>query len=80
MGLRRHDGLPTIDEMLLHLIIWSIVLEVIGPRFYPRAVADVWDILAYFVGAAGAWLFWHKYYCAKRMTSDFLTTLCKQRD
>src|SRR5689334_818224 len=30
-GLREHDGTPTWPEMLLHLFVWSLVCEWVGP-------------------------------------------------
>lgn len=58
LGLRRHDGPPTVSEIAFHLGIWSVLFEVIGPRLLP-VTGDVWDVLAYGLGAVLAGVWWH---------------------
>lgn len=58
LGLRASDAPPNTNEVLLHLVIWSLAAEVIGPRLFSRATGDVWDVAAYTVGAAVAWAVW----------------------
>ncbi|MBD3375473.1 hypothetical protein GF406_10595 [candidate division KSB1 bacterium] len=50
---------PTIIEILLSVLIWSIMFELLGPEFFPHAVADVFDILAYCAGGIIAGFYWH---------------------
>ncbi|MEZ6038467.1 MAG: hypothetical protein R3F29_13370 [Planctomycetota bacterium] len=68
LGLRSHDGPPTIVELLLHWLLWSWCFEWLGPRLpalAPGAVADPWDLLAYAAGGAMAALWWRGGFCAR---------------
>lgn len=58
LRLRTSDLPPNWREVLLHLTVWSIAAEVIGPHLFSRATGDVWDVVAYTVGAAVAWGIW----------------------
>lgn len=60
IGLRRHDGFPRLWEVLQNWIIFSILFEVIIPRFprYFRSTADPLDAVAYLVGGIVAWGWW----------------------
>lgn len=58
LGLRQADAFPAWREVLLHLALWSLAAEVVGPRLFARATGDAWDVLAYAVGAAAALVFW----------------------
>lgn len=58
LGLRRHDGFPQFSEVLFHLALWSLLFEVIGPRFVAHATGDAGDIVAYTLGAFFAGIFW----------------------
>ena len=58
LGLRQHDAFPNGREILLHLVIWSVVCEVLGPRWLP-ATGDWKDVVAYATGAWLAWGCWH---------------------
>ncbi len=57
LGFRAHDGVPTLAEIGIHLAVWSVVCEWIGPRVIPHATADPVDVAMYSIGAvlAGAW-------------------------
>lgn len=57
LGLRSYDGPPTWGEIIAHLVGWSLLFEYLGPMLNPRSTGDVWDVVAYSVGAiaAGAW-------------------------
>lgn len=57
LKLRREDEMPTVGEIAFHLIIWSILFEVIGPKFI-QSTADPLDILAYATGAVLAIIWW----------------------
>lgn len=57
LGLRSHDRPPTFREISFHLVVWSILFEVIGPHIM-RVTGDPLDVLAYFVGGALAGLWW----------------------
>lgn len=56
-GLRGHDGLPTRTEVLGTLVLWSVLFEVLGPRWMP-VTGDPWDVVAYGVGAMVSWIWW----------------------
>ena len=43
LGLRRHDAPPGGGEILFHLVIWSVLFEVIGPHVM-RVTGDYRDI------------------------------------
>ncbi len=60
IGLRNHDDFPTAWEVLQHWAIFSIVFELIIPRFPSRfdSTADPWDVLAYLAGGTLAWIWW----------------------
>lgn len=57
-GWRRHDQSPSWSEIGLHLGVWAVVCEGIGPLLVSTAVADPWDVLAYAAGALFAGLVW----------------------
>ncbi len=63
--MRNHDLPPQAHEVLIPLVVWSWVFEVWLPQtsaFTDIAVADVWDVLCYVVGAFVAVLVWSWYY------------------
>jgi hypothetical protein len=60
LRLRLHDEPPTPGEIALHLVIWSVLFEVIGPRILPRATGDPWDVIAYVAGGVAAGLWWQR--------------------
>lgn len=57
-GLRTHDEVPTWGEMALHLLVWSVICEYLGPRWWRMGTADVWDVAAYTAGGIAACLWW----------------------
>jgi len=57
LNLRQHDDFPSITEIAFHLVVWSVIAEVIGPRV-ARVTGDMWDIVAYCVGGLLAWSWW----------------------
>lgn len=62
-GFRSHDNPPSVREIALHVMIWSVFIEIIGPSLYGVGTADAWDAVAYAGGglmAWGAWLFLYK--------------------
>ncbi|MCB9877257.1 MAG: hypothetical protein H6835_06600 [Planctomycetes bacterium] len=68
LGLRAHDGPPTVVELLVHWMLWSWCFEWLGPRLpalAPGAVADPWDLLAYAAGGMLAALWWRGGFCAR---------------
>lgn len=65
LGWRRHDHMPTAWEVIVHLVVWSLVCERIGPAVFHRGVADPFDVVAYAVGGLGAWVWWNRGVCAQ---------------
>ncbi len=61
LGLRTHDQTPTVGEVTAHLVGWSILFEVIGPRIMPTT-GDPWDAVAYACGAVAAFACWRILY------------------
>jgi|WetSurMetagenome_2_1015567.scaffolds.fasta_scaffold1275264_1 hypothetical protein len=66
LGLRREDGPPRAEELLIPLVVWSVLFEVWLPhvRYYSRlTVADAGDILWYALGgliASEVWRFTYR--------------------
>jgi hypothetical protein len=58
--LRTHDKVPSWSEMLLHLAVWSLICEFIGPEWFHHGTADLWDIVAYATGGVVACLWWNR--------------------
>jgi len=67
LGLRTHDGMPSVREITLYLAVWSLLFEVIGPHVMRGATGDPWDVVAYLVGGITAGLWWHRH----RLFSSF---------
>jgi hypothetical protein len=62
LAWRKHDGPPGWGEMAGHLIIWSVVCKLAGPRYLHLGVADPWDLLCFAAGGMAACLWWHHKY------------------
>lgn len=60
LGWREHDAMPGAWEIIAHLAGWSVLFEVVGPRVMHHATGDALDVVAYTVGAAAAYLWWHR--------------------
>jgi len=60
LRLRAHDDPPTASEIALHLAVWSVLFEFIGPYIMPWTTGDPWDVVAYVAGGAVAGLWWHR--------------------
>ncbi|RBP44447.1 hypothetical protein DES53_104267 [Roseimicrobium gellanilyticum] len=58
LSLRAHDRFPSSAEVLLHLGIWCVICEGIGPRWVPGTSGDYRDVLAYASGAILALCWW----------------------
>jgi hypothetical protein len=61
VGLRHHDAPPRLWEILQHAIVFSIIFEVVLPKYpqYFHTTADPLDAVAYFAGGlAVATLLW----------------------
>ena len=59
LRLRNHDLPPTPAEIFFHLLVWSVLFEVIGPHIM-RVTGDPLDVLAYVVGGIAAGLWWNR--------------------
>jgi hypothetical protein len=68
LGWRQRNAAPTGMEILGHLLGWSVLFEVIGPHIM-RATGDVWDVVAYSVGAVMAYLWWQRAKFFPKITS-----------
>jgi hypothetical protein len=60
LRIRDHDRNPSWPEITLHLIVWSIICEWVGPKWFHRGTADILDVLAYGIGAILAGFWWHR--------------------
>lgn len=59
LGLRPDSGPPRWGEILLHLVVWSVLFEVLGPRVM-AVTGDPWDVAAYTVGGVVAGCWWNR--------------------
>ena len=57
LGLRKHDEFPSASEIGFHLVVWSVLCEVVGPHIL-RVTGDIKDVVAYCGGGLVAWLWW----------------------
>ena len=60
LKLREHDRPPAFSEIALHLTIWSILFEVLGPHILAGTVGDPWDVVAYVAGGIFAGFWWNR--------------------
>jgi len=60
LGWREQDAIPGAWEIIAHIAGWSVLFEVMGPHLVPHATGDVLDVVAYTVGAAAAYVWWHR--------------------
>lgn len=70
LGLRLTDAYPDWREILLHWVVWSIAAEVVGPHLFARATGDVWDVVAYAIGAVVAAVVWQAQRFPRSVPSD----------
>lgn len=59
-NLRKQDEAPTWSEIFLHLVVWSVICEFIGPVFFHRGTADPLDLIAYTVGGIASGVWWNR--------------------
>lgn len=59
-GLRTHDRPPTATEIGGHLLVWSLIAELLGPSFFSWVVSDPVDVGAYAFGALLAGTWWNR--------------------
>jgi len=74
-GLRKDDGPPRADEILIPLVMWSAIFELYLPHvtyFEHLATADHVDILFYTLGALGASVVWQLVYRGQPQASTAL--------
>lgn len=62
LKLRSHDHAPSLAEILVHLAIWSLICEGIGPLLVRHATADWLDVACYLAGGAIAFILWVRMY------------------
>jgi len=70
LGLRRDDAMPTVGEIALNLVVWSILFEAIGPHIFRWTTGDPWDAVAYAVGGILAGLWWHRRELFRRFSTN----------
>ena len=69
LGLRNHDFPPTAAEIFGHLVVWSIIAELLGPFFFPWVVGDPADVAAYGLGTVLAGIWWNRAGLRKLITA-----------
>lgn len=57
LHLRPTDEFPTTEEVVFHLVVWSVLFEGIGPHIM-RTTGDIRDVAAYAAGALVALVWW----------------------
>jgi hypothetical protein len=65
VGLRKGDGPPRADEILIPVVMWSAIFELYLPHvryFEHLATADYVDVLYYTIGALAASAVWQVVY------------------
>jgi hypothetical protein len=60
LRLRPVDAMPRAGEITLHLFVWCVLFEILGPRITPATTADPWDVATYAAGAIVAGLWWRR--------------------
>jgi hypothetical protein len=70
LGLRMHDQFPGWDEIITNLAVWSVAAEIAAPLLWERATGDIWDVVAYSVGAAVSGLIWRNRFHFRRKPSQ----------
>jgi hypothetical protein len=80
LRLRRHDDPPRLWETVQHAIIFSVIFEVILPRYpqYFRTTADPLDALAYLVGGLVAWLIWRRSLVARLIATGSVSLFARR--
>ena len=58
LGWRVKEAVPSVGEVMGHLVVWSIVAEWVGPRLFSHSVADWGDVAAYGAGGVLALCWW----------------------
>ena len=58
LGIRRHDGFPTLHELVFLFALWSIAAEFLAPKLFTHCTADPLDIAAYAAGTIASALWW----------------------
>ena len=59
LGWRNHDAPPRAVEILFHLLVWSVLFEVIGPHLM-QTIGDPLDVAAYATGGLLAGIWWNR--------------------
>ena len=59
LGWRTHDRPPELGEIVLHLAVWGVISEALGPWLFRHGTADWRDLLAYAAGALLGYVFWN---------------------
>ncbi len=59
LQVRSHDAPPLWSEIILHLAVWSVLFEALGPRWMP-VTGDFLDVLAYWTGGIIAGCWWNR--------------------
>jgi len=66
--LRRNHLPPTIIEVIIPLVIWTISFEIIAPLCFRKGTSDIGDIFAYWLGGFFCWFVWnYKYLFANKL-------------
>jgi hypothetical protein len=65
LGCRDNDDAPSLNELVIPLLVWSWAFEIILPGtglLGDRCTADYRDIVYYAIGALAAGIFWTWWY------------------
>lgn len=70
LGVRAGDGVPTVWEIVMHLVTWALICEGLGPLLVPGRMGDWGDVGAYAAGAVAAGVWWHRGRLLRRRRAD----------
>lgn len=61
LGLREAGRPPSVVEVIGHLLVWSVLMEWLGPMWMSWTTADPMDIVAYWAGGFVALAWWQRH-------------------
>lgn len=60
--LRRNHFPPTVIEVIVPLVIWTLSFEIIAPFYFKKGTSDIGDAIAYWLGGFFCWFVWNYKY------------------
>ena len=60
LGWRSAVEYPRATEIIFHVLVWSVIAELVGPHIFRAAVGDLRDVICYAGSGLGAGTWWHR--------------------